>query len=349
MKQEGRREANIELLRVLCCLMVLVFHVINTCIDLNNYSLGTKILIGEGLYGGGRVAVNVFVIIGAWFLCESNFSIKRIRKLFVCNLVYQLVIGMIFLINGQAGILWLCKHLFSITTNQVWFISAYLVLLLIAPLLNEALRCKNSGTILFILFIIFCVIPTFYPRCSFQLSDMAWFALLYMFTGYLKRCSMRITNNISVLLLSFFVSWTIPVVWTMSYEYINANCVEVFNRLGLTKNVYISNLNTLPAVISSFALFFIFRKVYIESNKLSNLICFLSATTLDIYIIFSSNSPHEYLWWIDVLQLKYVNSIGMVYVMVLAAFVWGVIIGRVRINIQHLVEQWWNNMKRVNV
>lgn len=54
MNKTSIREDNIELLRILCCLMVLVFHVVNTCIDLNRYSLAKKLIIGEILYGGGE-------------------------------------------------------------------------------------------------------------------------------------------------------------------------------------------------------------------------------------------------------------------------------------------------------
>mgnify|MGYP004478670999 FL=1 len=329
MNKTSIREDNIELLRILCCLMVLVFHVV-TCIDLNRYSLANKLIIGEILYGGGRTAVNVFVIIGAWFLCDSKFSIKRIKKLFFCNFVYQFAIGLFFVLNGQAGMIWFCKHLFSITTNQVWFISAYLVLLIITPLLNEALKYENSAPILFVLFILFCFIPTFYPRCSYQITDMAWFAVLYLFTGCLKYHRMKILDNMFVLSVLFLISWTIPVAWFMLYEQFSGHTIEILNIFGLTKNIYFARLNTIPALTAAFTLFFIFRKINIKSEKATKVINFISATTLDIYIIFSSNSPQKKLWWIDILNLHNIDSMCDVYILVISAFIVGFFVGRLR-------------------
>ncbi len=71
------RDTNIDLMKIICAFMVLVYHVINTLVPVESFSRGKQFLIWSFFWGGGRLAVNAFVIISSWYLCDKTFSFKR--------------------------------------------------------------------------------------------------------------------------------------------------------------------------------------------------------------------------------------------------------------------------------
>lgn len=61
------RLSNIELLRIICAFSVLVYHVVNTSFNMYDYNVPFRFFITTNFYYLGRVAVNVFVFISAFF------------------------------------------------------------------------------------------------------------------------------------------------------------------------------------------------------------------------------------------------------------------------------------------
>ena len=87
-------------------------------------------------------------------------------------------------------------------TNQYWFFKCYVLLYLIAPILNILIREFNKEMyqkVLFLLLIIFSGIPsvnifgdTFGTNGGYSLT---WFAVLYLVAGYIRRYPLQLTFN----------------------------------------------------------------------------------------------------------------------------------------------------------
>ena len=75
------RTSNIELLRIIAMLAIVMGHFIGQSgaftVGLSKTNLLYACFAGFGL----RMAVNVFLIIGSWFLVDSRFSGKKVLKL----------------------------------------------------------------------------------------------------------------------------------------------------------------------------------------------------------------------------------------------------------------------------
>lgn len=80
MTRMKERQSNLELLRILCALFVLAFHLISQSDalgDLNTQNFTFSFFF----HAGGRMACNVFVMIGAYFLTQKHVSFKQIFRL----------------------------------------------------------------------------------------------------------------------------------------------------------------------------------------------------------------------------------------------------------------------------
>ena len=87
---------------------------------------------------GGKIGVDVFVIISGYFLINNNkgwFKLDKIIKLVGQVFFYSIVIYLVFCLTGMrdVGIKSAIKALFPVTFSQWWFASTYFVLFLLHP------------------------------------------------------------------------------------------------------------------------------------------------------------------------------------------------------------------------
>ena len=132
------RESNIELLRNISMFMILIIHanfVSLPRIEYEELMANTVPSITRFFFESlGIVAVNVFVFISGWFGI-------RPRTKSVLSFIYQILFfllggGILFILIGKAtfSVDWLLDA-FQLS-NKDWFIKSYLVLMIIAPILN---------------------------------------------------------------------------------------------------------------------------------------------------------------------------------------------------------------------
>ena len=132
------RESNIELLRNISMFMILVIHANFVSLPmigyeelmLNTVPSVTRFFI-ESL---GIVAVNVFVFISGWFGIRTR--VRSVFSFIYLVLFYLLGGGLLFILLGKAefSMSWILD-VFQLSGND-WFIKSYLVLMIIAPVLN---------------------------------------------------------------------------------------------------------------------------------------------------------------------------------------------------------------------
>src|SRR5699024_5536590 len=98
---------------------------------------------------GGKVGVDIFVMIGAYFLVEKSFKFKRIVKLMLIIVFYIWNICIIIkLLDYNLQYQW--YELWLPVSGTYWFAVSYIVLLFIAPILNlviENITCDQYHNI----------------------------------------------------------------------------------------------------------------------------------------------------------------------------------------------------------
>ena len=161
---------------------------------------------------GGKIGVDVFVLISGYFLINSNgsiFDFKRILKFWGQVVFYSVGIYIVSCAFGVSGfrIKPFIKAFFPITFSSWWFASTYFVLYIVHPFLNKLLHeidQKLYQSLLVMLVILWSVIPTF-TTSSYQGNSLLWFITLYAIAGYarLYGFNSKLTSK------HYFVLWAI--------------------------------------------------------------------------------------------------------------------------------------------
>lgn len=148
IKIRTKRNANIELLRIVAMLFIIVHH----CV-INGYGLQGRLkgeIFSEGGYNIFLSALNTVVIIGVnvFFLISDyygiRFSVKRLVLLILdlyfyadILIVFSVVIGMqpLGLDVAKSLIFPFCKY---------WFVNVYIILYILSPVLNVGIEAINK-------------------------------------------------------------------------------------------------------------------------------------------------------------------------------------------------------------
>ena len=154
MENTWKRQANIELLRVVAMLMIIGSHLALHGIqaDMGAWSAGNRInRIFTSMLKPGGVGVAVFFIITGWF--NGNKEKISVKRTTLTTAFYGFVCGLI-------GILGLVKGLNPVSADSAknlmrcflspvmgggwWFVTAYILLALIAPTINRYVAKMNN-------------------------------------------------------------------------------------------------------------------------------------------------------------------------------------------------------------
>ena len=202
---EQKRVIGLDALRLICILMLATYHFLNYY-GTQFLSIGVSgakgIFAQNFFWGGGRLICNVFLYISAWFLCEKHFSVERLFKTWITVFLYSILVGLYFLIKYNE-VPFFVRHLFPVSTNQVWYVSMYIGLLIISPLLNILLNDKYrfiTRKVLIVFLIMQCVIPSFDAKYTYPGTILSWFVVAYLMVGVIKKDGIKISTLIKNLI-----------------------------------------------------------------------------------------------------------------------------------------------------
>lgn len=203
-----RREANFELLRIVAMLMIITLHYLDK---------GGILPRPEDTFSGtGYLAwalealcvcsVNVYVLLGAYFLADKEYQPMRAVKIWRQVLFYSISIAAVFYVSaavagyGRQGSVppslfnpyELLHYIFPIVTEHYWFATSYILMTLFAPLLNEGL--KKLPRRRYRLGVAFLLLLLSVSKSALPVTletdrmgyDPIWFLCLYLIGAYIR-------------------------------------------------------------------------------------------------------------------------------------------------------------------
>lgn len=286
-KDKLERQSNIELLRILSAIGVIILHI--------NNPKGINYAMIDGLYGGGVnsmilnvleflavPAVNIFILITGFFLCRSTrFSIKKpvnlLLQLFILKVLVSL--SMVFVAHKPFAL----DDLITIIFPQKYFVVLYVGLVFLSPYINKFIAIMSKReiqTLLFILFFFFSLWPFILDIIkefsSYNLDSsntighfgsqsgqtIINFIFIYMIGAYI-----RIYNILPKILNIKFLILIILTVFVILYPMI---CLESVMKIDLEKRAFLAYHNPI-VIIESIAFFCLFSKMTIQSKIINSL------------------------------------------------------------------------------
>lgn len=283
------RQANIELLRIISMLLVLVIH----------YNVGTngqtthEMVMNEPLKAIGVDSLKSlsFVCVNCFIIISGYFGIRWKWKS-LCNYLFQISFwgGMIHLIAVALGfsdfsMIQMLDNMALFLINGNWFFIAYLGLYMFAPLLNsfiEKVSTKELG-IWVLVFYIFQTIFGYVAKNRIEFNQGLTFVSfigLYMLGAYVRKSEIRIFK---------WGAWANLAV----YLGIGLLCVAmsmVANYIGFSKDVY-SYISPLQ-IIQTVYLFLFCKSLTIRNGE--KIILFFSSSAFAALLMHSWDGVQIY-------------------------------------------------------
>lgn len=289
-----KRDANIELLRIVAMLMIITLHF--------NYRSNALLVLGEPasnvqlfatiLEAIAITGVNVYVLISGYYLSSSKVRLSKVLLLILQVYFYTLLISGAMMIVGAYSVKpedkldRALRYLFPISSEHYWFVTAYVIMYVLAPVMNAAvntLKRKQLKTVIIGLLTWFCFIKSIVPvkfgtdRMGY---DFGWFICLYLIAAYIRKYNIVLFRDAKKSALVYLISVVVIAAFSLVFYKINFDTGN-FNYYAEVPCHY----NFFFALTGALGLFSVFRFMRLKENLLADVIRIIAPYTLGVYLL----------------------------------------------------------------
>lgn len=327
------RGSNIELLRIIAMFLVLIDHSGYMSIDPPTYDeVIYDPILSLARYGSqsfSSICVNVFVLISGWFGIKARFS--RITEFlfqcyFICFVTYFVLLAM-----GLTTPMSIGSWVNFLVLGDLWFVCAYLLLYLMAPMMNGFVDSLTQRQFLYFL-LTFLTIQFFHGF----VIQVGWFdkgmspltmMSLYLIGRYMRMYPNRLTTmRRGVDLFIYFVVSLLGAVFTF-----------ISVRLGAEGYRFFSYAS--PTIIVASVYFFLF---FTKISFRSRIVNWIAASAFAVYVLNCEGSfwffylMTNYSWWESGTPSAYLIKTLMFDV---AVFSIAIILDKIRIVVWYQIKR----------
>ena len=318
MREESRRNANIELLRIVSMFMILILHYFNNGKVLSLTSKGACYYIVWVVEAICLCSVNCYMLISGFFLSQKEFTWRRIITFYAQILFYTIVLAAIcFLFNLAEFNFENLISILPIMSGKNWYVTAFFCLLFLSPPLNHlicTITQEKLRYILIIQFILFSILHTvFFYTDTFHLIggySVWWYCFVYMVGAYFCKYSVQIDRKYFFLFLSIFI---------LPASKFFLDILSAYNEMFSDYRQALYNYNSFPVLACAVLIFDCFRRMKIFSKKLEKVILFFGKTSFAVFYIHTFVLLRDKLW-VFLGSEKYIDS-GMQFLHMLGCIV----------------------------
>lgn len=315
-----QRQSNFELLRILAMIMIVAHHyVVHGSLQFDSLTLNSFLLRFISI--GGKIGVDIFVLISGYFLVNSKMKGIKVLKLFLqvwfwgiaTLLFFGIYLFSIHFIDFREFIKKFIQSVFFIKSSY-WFVKPYIFLYILHPFINIVIKSINKEQflklIIFLLFI-YCI----WPKIEFSSVDsLNWFITLYLLSAYTKLYCVNIFKDTKKL---FFVAILLYIVVFISATLIGL--VGLKNPLIASKSMVLASMESPFILIISFCIFAAFINIKFYNNTVNK----IASATFGVYLIHDNAISRIFFWKYLLNNEKYANSNFLIlHIVVSVAFVY---------------------------
>ena len=290
------RNTSIELLRIIAMLMVISLHAINNALLFKdaNLSMYNTVLL-RFVDTLSQVANGTFLIISGYYMIDRKMNIKKIFCLWGKVLFYSILIYIIctFFLEMKT---FPYESFLPILTGQYWFISAYIVLYLLSPILNilaNKLNQKQYKYLIVIMVILLGVIRIIFNRAGILSGTMLPVIMVYLLGGYIRKFIQPKKKQY------YFVKYVLlAIIFTLVFTILSI-VANILPKAYTSIIYFLSAFREYNCIIIVAMTVFIFLKfltININSKTLNKIITLVSPSVFSIYIIHININLRDYIW-----------------------------------------------------
>lgn len=295
-----KRDVNIELLRIVAMLMVIILHTLGHGGVLAAYDFGS---VGYILFWFIEVvcygAVNIFVLITGYFMINMQMKLSRIIKLVIQVEFFSLLSFLVarFVFHVEYTLQDVILAVFPLTGNEYWFASAYVILLTLIPLINYLIHHMNKKQLIMetlLLIFVFSFISTFFPWSRNGAwtggYSFIWFVVVYFIGACVQVCGGDHSNTQQWIII--FVSLSvIHLLIRLVIGYVSLKVLGHEAGVGI-----FSSYNSLIVLFASVALFMFFKQLQLGNGRIDRIIITLGKWSFGAYLCSDHELIRKPLW-----------------------------------------------------
>lgn len=292
-KTDGRM-ANMELLRMIAMLLVVVLHFLDkggNLPPLSEDSLEVSGYVAWIVETLSIVAVNVYMLISGYFLIESSFKVKRLLGLLLQIWFYSIGIGLLgaafgYLPEGGFGIHYLLTIILPVSMNHYWFMSAYVFMYLFVPLLSAGIKQltkKQLQLVMGMLILVFCIIKSVVParlEADNLGYDCIWYICVFVVAAYIRLYGFSFFKNKRRSLFVYLGSGAV----IFGVTFILRSIYLKTGSLGTILTICY-HYNHILVLLASVGFFYLFYHIQIKKYGIRRIVGKIAPYTLGVYLL----------------------------------------------------------------
>ena len=333
------RQSNFEILRIIAMILIVAGHFAYQTGAMEQ-TTGMNYVFTLFWGSANRIAVNLFLMLGTWFMVNNNFKAISVVSLYSETWFYSVILTIVAIaINPLVSKLEIIKSFFPFVRLSLWFVTVYIELLLLAPFLKKAFSlCEKSLKSLIILVGAMVVgMSTIHGFIDTFLCALIYFIFIYLFMGYYKMYLFGKYPFKAGLLLACSVSLYLIAI---ALKYIFITHTEIWGGAMVIKIIsqYLSDYKSLPNFIVSLLIFTAFIKMDMGSSEVINRI---AKSAFGVYVIHQVPAFHDVIWF-EIFQVnRWMNSSYFIFLYIVTCvsiYVLAMLIDEIR---RATIEKWW--------
>ncbi len=289
-----KRNANFELLRIVAMLMILVLHYNSHAgVLLERGVPATKVQLFSTLLESFCITgLNTYVFLSGYFLSQSKIRPSRILQLIAQVYFYTIIISVAmiavgtYVVHSGNSVFKTVQYLFPISSEHYWFVTAYIIMYVFAPIMNAAvntltkkqLKWSILGLLVWFSFVK-SIVPVMFVTDHFG-YDFGWFLCLYLIAAYVRKYEITLFYDAKRSALVFVGSCLMIYVFEIGTYYYNYR----FGGLNYYSEVPI-HLNFIFTLTGSLGLFSMFRFYRMKESWFANVVRFAAPLTFGVYLV----------------------------------------------------------------
>lgn len=297
------RLANMELLRCVAMMMIVVLHYLGKGNLLGD--LSADWITGQGVTAWVLecfciVAVNVYMLLSGYFSHTSTFKLSRLVSLYIQVWLYSVAVGFLAYFAGiypaeEFSFHYVLTLIFPISMGHYWFMTAYVFMYILMPLFGMAMRRlgkKQMRISIGLLLLFHCVLKSVIParlEMDGQGYDFMWYLCVFMVGAYIGRFGgTKIFHWIQGMLLYLAgVALVFAELMALHLVYVKTGSLEHIMKISI-------EYNHIFLLIASIGLFEAFLNIGVR-GKAAAIINRIAPYTLGVYLL-HENFAVRYEW-----------------------------------------------------
>lgn len=312
------RNIGIDALRILSMFMIVVWHILgqggvlaNTPQFTLNYEIARllKILV--------FCSVNCYALISGYVGVDAKYKYTNLVLIWLRTLFYSIGITLlfVFLMPDKVDTRMWFNGVFPVMRKEYWYITAYVGLFVLMPLLNIAIHKMSKRQMRAVLcstLVLFSVLPTIFRNDYFGLNGgniVWWLVILYLLGGYIKTYDILCQARSKIVLAVYF--------GVAVLELLARNCLVLLGKDRTT--VYLESNISPVCVVMSVCLLILFSRLELR-HGFSRLVEMVAPLSLSVYLIHTHPLIFSY-WFLNAfVWLAHLSW----YMMTLMIIVWSI-------------------------